>query len=189
MGQFLLYVHLFLGCLVLCLLFVQCHSCFVGPSRSHRRRKNHTVAVAKITALQGAHVLLPVLASPPVLPACRTQNARAARMARMLAVARAASADAARRSRARLTERRLWEWNFLSRKLTWASIPGYMKLFGFLLLLLHANGPAHLHACPDACAIFVQHMFRPTSPDALYVLTAMDKKDRFMYVDGLLHVL
>ena len=73
-------------------------------------------------------------------------------MARMLAVARAASADAARRSRARLTERRLWEWNFLSRKLTWASIPGYMKLFGFLLLLLLTCGrvaaPHSLHMGP-----------------------------------------
>ena len=43
-------------------------------------------------------------------------------MVRMLAVARAASADAARRSRAWLAERRLWEWNYLSRKFTWASI-------------------------------------------------------------------
>jgi hypothetical protein len=150
-GQFLLYVHLFLGCLVLCLLLVQCHSCFVGPSRCHRRRKNHTVAVAKITASQGSHVLLPVLASPPV-PACQTQNTRAARMGRMLAVARAASADAARRSRAWLTERRLWEWNFWSRKFTWASIPGYMKLFGFLLLLLLTCGrvaaPHSLHMGP-----------------------------------------
>ena len=133
MGQFLLYVHLFLGCPVLFLLLVQCHSFFVGPSRSHRRRKN-TVAVAKITALLGSQrgVSLPMLASPPV-PACQPKNMRAARMVRMLAVARAASADAARRSRAWLAERRLWEWNYLSRKFTWASIPGYMKLFGFLL--------------------------------------------------------
>ena len=100
-GQFLLYVHLFLGCPVLFLLLVQCHSFFVGPSRSHRRRKNHTVAVAKITALLGSQrgVSLPMLASPPV-PACQPKNMRAARMVRMLAVARAASADAARRSRA-----------------------------------------------------------------------------------------